>query len=62
MAGTCYTHGRGEKLGQNFSPKPEGKRPLRRRRRKWKDNIKIYFREIGYEVLGSIHVVKYRVT
>jgi hypothetical protein len=27
--------------------KPEGKRPLGRPRRKWVDNIKIDFREIG---------------
>jgi hypothetical protein len=27
--------------------KPEGKRPLGRRRHKWKDNIKIDLREIG---------------
>jgi hypothetical protein len=29
--------------------KPEGKRPLGRRRRRWVDNIKIYFREIGWD-------------
>jgi hypothetical protein len=28
--------------------KPQGKRPLRRQRRKWVDNIKIDFREIGW--------------
>jgi hypothetical protein len=27
--------------------KPEGKRPLRRPRRRWEDNIKIDLREIG---------------
>jgi hypothetical protein len=27
--------------------KPEGKRPLRRHRRRWEDNIKMDFREIG---------------
>jgi hypothetical protein len=29
--------------------KPEGKRPLRRPRRRWKGNIKIDLREIGLE-------------
>jgi hypothetical protein len=27
--------------------KPEGKRPLRRPRRRWEDNIKIYLQEVG---------------
>jgi hypothetical protein len=29
--------------------KPEGKRPLGRPRRRWVDNIKIDFREIGWD-------------
>jgi hypothetical protein len=28
--------------------KPEGKRPLARSRRKWKDNIKIDLQEVGW--------------
>ena len=28
--------------------KPEGKRPLRRPRRRWEDNIKMYLRKEGY--------------
>jgi hypothetical protein len=28
--------------------KPEGSRPLERPRRRWKDNIKTYFREVGW--------------
>jgi len=27
--------------------KPEGKRPLGRPRRRWENNIKIYFHEVG---------------
>jgi hypothetical protein len=27
--------------------KPEGKRPLRRHRRRWEDNIKMYVQEVG---------------
>jgi hypothetical protein len=30
--------------------KPEGKSPLGRPRLKWEDNIRLYFREIGWEV------------
>jgi hypothetical protein len=29
--------------------KPEGKRPLRRSRRRWEDNIGMYLRKIGWE-------------
>jgi hypothetical protein len=28
--------------------KPEERRPLGRKRHKWKDNIKMYLKEIGY--------------
>jgi len=31
---------------QNFVGKPGGKRPLRRPRRGWEDNVKIYVEEI----------------
>jgi hypothetical protein len=35
--------------------KPEGKRPLGRPRRRWKDNIKIDLREVGWGAwTGSI--------
>jgi hypothetical protein len=30
--------------------KPEGRRPLGRPRRRWEDNIKVGFREVGWEV------------
>jgi hypothetical protein len=41
--------------------KPEGKRPLRRQRRMWVDNIKMYLRVIGWgehcnESSGSIKI------
>jgi hypothetical protein len=35
------------KLYKILVGKPEGKRPLRIPRRRWKDNIKIYLSEIG---------------
>jgi hypothetical protein len=34
--------------------KPEGKKPLRRRKRRWVDNIKIYLREIGWDGMDWI--------
>jgi len=33
--------------------KPEGNRPLRRPRRKWKDNIRLDLMEIGCEGMNS---------
>jgi len=36
--------------------KPEGKRSLGRPRRSWKDNIRMDLREIGWEVVDSIHL------
>jgi hypothetical protein len=35
--------------------KPEGKRPLRRPRRRWLDNIKIDLREVGWDGMDSIN-------
>jgi hypothetical protein len=46
MDGAYSTHGRDDKYVQNIG-KPEEKRPLRRRRRGWKDNIKVDVNEIG---------------
>jgi len=37
---------------------PERKRPLRRPRRIWKDNIKINFEAIGYDYVDWIHVAQ----
>jgi hypothetical protein len=36
--------------------KPEGKRPLKRPRCRWEDNIRMYLREIGWEDLDRLHV------
>jgi hypothetical protein len=38
--------------------KREGKRPLGRSRRRWQDNIRIYLREIGRELVGWIHLAQ----
>jgi hypothetical protein len=37
--------------------KPEGKRPLRRPRRRWVDNIKMDIREIGRDGMDWIDLV-----
>jgi hypothetical protein len=40
--------------------KPEGKRPLGRRRHRWKDNIRMYLREIGSGGMDWIDVAQDR--
>jgi hypothetical protein len=40
--------------------KPEGKRPLGRRRRRWVDNIKINLQEVGYEHVDWIGLAQDR--
>jgi hypothetical protein len=40
--------------------KPEGKRPLRRPRRRWVDNIKIDIREIGSDGMDWIDMAQDR--
>jgi hypothetical protein len=38
--------------------KPEGKRPLGRRRRRWVDNIKMNIREIGWVCMNWIDLAQ----
>jgi hypothetical protein len=40
--------------------KPEGERLLRRPRRRWENNIKIYLREIGWGGMGWIDLAQDR--
>jgi len=55
-----------ERVGEKTSAhkilvgKPEGKESLRRPRSRWKDNIKMYFKEIGFESVGWINVAQDR--
>jgi hypothetical protein len=40
--------------------KPEGKRPLGRLRRRWKDDIKMYLHEVRYGSMDSIELAQDR--
>jgi hypothetical protein len=40
--------------------KPEGKRPLRRSRRRWVDNIKMDLGEIGWDGMDLIDLAEIR--
>jgi hypothetical protein len=51
----------GERCLQGLVGRPEGKRPLRRRRRRWEDNIKMDLREIGIDGANWIRLAQDRV-
>jgi hypothetical protein len=49
----------GEKrIAYSFDRKREGNRPLGRARRRWKGNIKMNLKEIGYQGLGWINLAQ----
>jgi hypothetical protein len=48
--------GKGSNVYRVLVGKPEGKRPLERSRRIWKDAIKMDLREIGSRGVGWIHL------
>jgi hypothetical protein len=48
MGRACSTHGAMWIVYRVFIGNPSGKRPLGSPRRRWDDNIKINFREIGW--------------
>jgi len=51
----CNTYGGDEKLIHNVSRK----RTVGPSRRRWKDNIKMYLTEIGWEVVYWIRLARY---
>jgi hypothetical protein len=40
--------------------KPERRRPLKRPRRRWEDNIKMYLREVGWRGMDWINLTQER--
>jgi hypothetical protein len=60
MGGACGTRGRGEKHVKGLVGKPEGKRPLRKSRRRWEVGMKMDLREIGWGVVEWIHLAQDR--
>ena len=47
MGGTCGAHGEGRGVHWVLVGKPDGKKTLRKPRRRWEDNIKMYLQEMG---------------
>jgi hypothetical protein len=52
--------GKGRNLYRVMTGKSEGKKPLGISRRRWKDGIKMYLREIGWGGVEWIHLVQDR--
>ena len=49
MGGECSTYGGQVRCIQDLGGgRPEGKKPLRRPRRRWEDNIKMDLQEVGW--------------
>jgi hypothetical protein len=47
MGGACSADGEERGVNRVLVGKPEGKRPLGRPRRRWKDNIRMDLQEVG---------------
>jgi hypothetical protein len=54
--GTCSTNGEKRNAYRILVGKPGGKRPLRRPRRRWEDNITMDPRDIGWGGMDWIHL------
>ena len=55
MGGACSRYGERRSVYRVLVPKPEGKRPLGRPRRRWEDNIKTDLQEV---VFGDMDWIK----
>jgi hypothetical protein len=60
MSRASSTNGEKKNAYRILAGKSEGKRPLRRPRRRWVDNIKMALREIGWHGVDWIDLVQYR--
>jgi hypothetical protein len=60
MGRACSTNGETRNAYTILVGKPEGKRPLERRRRRWVDNIKIELRELGWDGMDWIYLAQDR--
>lgn len=60
MDEACRTHGFKGSVYYILLEISERKGPLGRRRDKWEDNIKVGYKEMGYEVVDSINLAQSR--
>jgi hypothetical protein len=61
VGGTCGTHGEGRNVYRVLVGRPEGKKPLRRPRRRWVDTIKMDLGEIGIDGANWIQLAQGRI-
>jgi hypothetical protein len=61
VGGTYGMHGEGRGVYRVFVGRPEGKRPLGRPKRRWKNNIKMDIREIGIDGANWIRLAQDRI-
>jgi hypothetical protein len=61
VGGTCGTHREGRGVYKVLVRRLEGKRPLGRPRRRWEDNNKMNFREMGIDGANWIWLAQDRV-
>jgi hypothetical protein len=58
MGGACSSDGAGRGVYRVLLGKPEGKRPLGRPRRRWKDNIMMDLQEAGCDGMNWIELAQ----
>jgi hypothetical protein len=58
--GASNTHGKDVNAYKIFNGKSEQKKPLRRPKRRWEDNIKMNLRKTEWEVVKWIHLAQDR--
>jgi hypothetical protein len=58
MGGACSTYGERSGVYRVLVGKPEGKRPLGRRRRRWENNIKVDLQEVGCGSMNWIELAQ----
>jgi hypothetical protein len=60
MGRACSAYGDRKGVNRVLVGKPEGKRPLRRHRRRWEDNIKMDHQEVGCGSMDWIELAQDR--
>jgi hypothetical protein len=58
MGGKCSTNGEKRNAYRLLVGKPDGKRPLRRPRRRWADNIRMDLVEVGWGDVDWIGLIE----
>jgi hypothetical protein len=60
MGVACSTYEESRDVYRVLMGKPEGQRPVGRPRRRWEDNIKMYYQEMGWTDMDWIDLAEER--